>query len=64
MNEFGFFLGLGLVMLALVGTLHTCERLASCKDEPLEHGCSHPEQRYTVVDGEKMCLCPRDGGAK
>lgn len=67
MNEFAFF-GLSfaalLAALMVLGAVRDCEMHDACKDAPLATGCTHPDQRYTVVDGEKMCLCTRDGGAK
>ncbi len=55
---------LGVVCIALCEAGESCERRNACKDAPLATGCTHPDQRYTVVDGAKMCLCTRDGGAK
>lgn len=57
-------MGLGVFLLALFAIADCENRRKSCKDAPLADGCSHPDQRFTVVAGKDMCLCARDGGAK
>lgn len=50
---------------ALSSVVDDCEAHRNdCVDAPLLNGCTHPDQRFTVVDGRDMCLCARDGGAK
>lgn len=64
MNELGLFFVSCVLITGIMVASESCERRDACKDAPLADGCTHPDQRYTVVDGAKMCLCARDGGAK
>lgn len=64
MRELGFFIFLGVLFSAMAVAGQSCEQRSSCKDAPLAGGCTHSDQRYTVVNGKDMCLCARDGGAK
>lgn len=53
-----------IALLMVLAAVRDHQEHSACKDAPLATGCTHPDQRYTVVDGAKMCLCTRDGGAK